>query len=153
MAKSEATFVTLEEFVRTPQAEAETPVVAAAPPPNGLNEALHEVRRFRAALTDALEAACEEVLRDVAIDVLARELLLAPAAIARIAEASLDRFWEEEPIALLAHPDEAAHLGALALPVRGDASLRRGDVMIALRFGSIDLTLGARLAHVLGKPR
>ncbi len=151
MANREPAFVSLESFVRTPREQpephAEGPVAARMPAE--LEATIHETRRFRAALADALEAGCENVLRDFASDVLARELTLAPAAIARVAQAALERFWEEEPLALLAHPDEARYLEGLAIPVRTDASLRHGDVTLALRYGSIDLTLGVRLAHVL----
>ncbi len=148
MASRDA-FVALEAFVRAPDPAPGAGALVPVAPPEQLAEALHEVRRFRAALADALESALEDVLRDLASDVLARELVLAPAEIARVARTALERLWEEPPLAILAHPEEIAVLGELAVPVHGDASLRRGDVTIALRYGSIDLTLGARLAYAL----
>src|ERR1700733_4355402 len=53
--------------------------------------AFSEIRRFHAALADALDFALEGLLRDVACDVLARELSLAPADVAAIAARALLR--------------------------------------------------------------
>lgn len=110
---------------------------------------LAAVRRFRAALCDALDAALDELRRAIARDVLARELRLAPADVAAIAAGALERYAGERPLRLRVHPDDAAALATGDLNVVADAGLRRGDVAIDLHAGTIDATLGARLACVM----
>lgn len=111
------------------------------------------VRRFRAALADALETALDILLRDIACDVLARELALAPADLAAIATAALERYGAEAPLRVRAHPDDVAALEGVAVSVAADAGLRRGDLAIDLRTGTIDASLGARLACALARMR
>lgn len=112
-------------------------------------DALAGVRRFHAALADAVDASVDDLLRDIACDVLGRELMLAPADVACIAAAALRRYAEDSPVRLRAHPDETAALAGLNLPVVADCELRRGDVAVDLRAGSIDARLGTRLESVL----
>ncbi|MGH7736691.1 MAG: FliH/SctL family protein [Candidatus Tyrphobacter sp.] len=107
------------------------------------------VRRFYAALADALDCALDDLMRDVASDVLARELALAPADVARLAHDALSRLASQEPLYVAVHRDDAGALAALHVPVRIDETLRRGDASIVLRYGSIDASLGARLQDVL----
>ena len=110
---------------------------------------LAAVRRYHAALSDALDAALDALLRDVARDVLGRELTLAPVDVAAIATKALKRYQSEGPLRLRVHPDDVAALSGATLNVVADAGLRRGDVAIDLRAGTIDATLGARLECVL----
>lgn len=141
-------FVPLEQYLRRSiGAQPQTPV----DPPPLQSVDLHGVRRFYAAVADAVDAAAADVIRDIASDVLARELALAPAALADVIATLLRRFESEEPLHIVAHRDDLAALRNLGLPVREEASLRRGDVMLVLRYGSIDASLGARLADVLAK--
>ena len=107
------------------------------------------VRRFHAALADALDASLDALLREVARDVLARELTIAPADVAAIAARALGRYEGESPLRLRVHPDDVAELSGAVHNVVADGGLRRGDVAIDLRAGTIDATLGARLACVL----
>jgi flagellar biosynthesis/type III secretory pathway protein FliH len=110
-----------------------------------MREAISEVRRFRAALADALDLALERVLHDIAASVLARELELAPVDIARIVEQTLRRHADEQPVTLRVHPAEVELAVAAGLPVQPDERLRRGDMTIVLRSGTIDLSLGTRV--------
>lgn len=145
-----AEFVPLEHYVNTPAPPRDPEDCTAVLEPSvELRETLHEIRRFRAGLGDAFEAAREELLRDLAADVLARELTSAPVEIERIASRVLARFDDDEPLRILAHAGDVPALTGLGLPVVTDARLRRGDVQIMLRHGTIDASLGVRLAHVL----
>jgi len=155
-------FLALEAFVRGAALTAEN-VRAAAPHDARASECntqivteecpcrdtLAAVRRFHAALADALELALERMLSDVACDVLARELRLAPAEIATIAARALDEAANEVPVSVRAHPDETHRLTDLGVPVIADSALRRGDVALDVQSGSIDVSLGARLACVV----
>ena len=102
-------FVPLERLLRAAATEREMPAVACdgeiddeaarvrdeACPCAG---AFSATRRFHAALADALDVALEGLLRDVACDVLARELSLAPADVAAIAVRALARYANESPV-------------------------------------------------------
>ena len=152
-------FTSLDVYVRSRNAQQE-PLVASDPMeepmppetfPTPIADALHEVRRFRAALADSLEAVRADVLADLAADVLARELRLAPADIARVVESVLERTNIDDIVRILVHPDDAAALAGTTINVQTDARLRRGDVSIALRYGTIDASLGVRLADVLDR--
>jgi hypothetical protein len=125
----------------------EAPASMEAPTPQ--SEALAEVRIFRAGLADALDAVRATLLRDLAVTVLARELQISPVQIDSIAAQALERVWEDEPIRVLANALDLPALGALPVPANADARLRRGDVLVEVRHGTIDVSLGARLADVL----
>lgn len=117
-----------------------------------LAETIGDIRRFRAALADALDAAVETLLLDIAAGVLARELRLAPCDLAAIVTRALERFGESEPLLIRVHPQELAAIGGCGAPVVADEGLRRGDACIDLRSGTIDATLGARLVALLECP-
>ncbi len=112
-----------------------------------------EVRRFRAALADALEYAVEELLRDIAASVLARELTIAPADVHAIVQQARERYQIDEPFAIRVHPAECAMLQDQPVRMKADPSLRRGDVVLEVACGTIDATLGARLDRVLSRDR
>ncbi len=152
-----AEFISLEQYVRASPTEPDS-----APEPDTVQEsrqvpelraALSDVKRFHAGLCDAFEAAREELLRDLAVDVLARELACAPAEIERIAARVLERFADDEPLRVLAHADDAPALAGLGLPIVVDARRRRGDLQVVLRHGSIDVSLGVRLSQLLEAKR
>ena len=142
-------FVPLDAYLQAPERAREVLAVPEPPQPELVREALHEARRFRAALADALDAARDRLVRDLASDVLARELACAPADVERIAQRTLARYADDEPLHVRVHPDEVALLAGFDLPVVADARLRRGDVTLTLRYGTIDASLGVRLAQVL----
>lgn len=148
-------FVPLDRALRpTPEPPAVSSEFAAAVAPTneaepGLDDAASEARRFRAALADALALSLERLVRDVACDVLARELVLAPPDVAAIAARALERYLEDGPLQLRVHPDDRGACAALDLPVVTDERLRAGDVVLDVRCGSIDASLGARLETIL----
>jgi flagellar biosynthesis/type III secretory pathway protein FliH len=106
------------------------------------------VRRFRASLTEALDRSLADLLRDIAAEVIGRELQLAPSDLAAIVRRALERCVPDEVLAVHVHP---AQIDAcrLDVPVVPDSQLRRDDATIALRSGSIDVRLGVRLERLL----
>lgn len=110
------------------------------------DEVLRETRFFRAALRDALEERVNMLAREIAIEVVARELELAPVDIAAVVERASERY--EAPLSIRAHPDEAHRLGTFENVIE-DASVRRGDVLLTVVGGTIDASLGMRLERVL----
>lgn len=153
-------FVSFDAFLRQAQPAVQTLALPNAgdrvdePPPVRVEPcpcagALSEVRRFHAALADALDVALEGLLRDVACDVLARELSLAPADVAAIAARAVTRYASESPLRIRVHPEELFRLNGMEVPVVADSELRRGDVALDLQCGTIDAGLGARLLCAL----
>jgi flagellar biosynthesis/type III secretory pathway protein FliH len=152
------TFVPLAEYLRVPVAAPEEPSAGEddAPDvdtgPHGedafVEEALADIRRFRAALADALELRVERLLGDIAASVLARELRTASVDLHAIVAREL-ALAGESPVKVRAHPDECESLAAWAGAVVADPSLCRGDVTIELRSGTIAATLGVRLDRAL----
>ena len=110
---------------------------------------LREVRYFRAHLREALENALATLLADISSEIVARELCVAPADISRIVSAAVERYEFETPLRVHVHPEDAPALGSCELPVHPDDTLRRGDAVLELRGGAIDLTLGVRLERLL----
>lgn len=104
-------------------------------------------RRFSAALADALDARLDDLLRDLASDVLARELQLAPAAIAAIIRRLIVERTVLGPVRVLVASEDADVV--CALPVEIDPALRAGDAVLVCEHGSIDARLGVRLADIL----
>ncbi|HZZ64197.1 MAG TPA: FliH/SctL family protein [Candidatus Baltobacteraceae bacterium] len=112
--------------------------------------ALRSVRLFCAAVAEGVEAAIGELLNDIAADVLARELQLAPADITQVVERALSRYFSDDPLHVLVHPDDACELHC-GFPVVKDPCLRAGDARLVLRCGTVDASLGVRLAALLQK--
>lgn len=111
-------------------------------------ELVREVRLFHARVIEAVEASVETLTADIAADVLARELCLAPADIEAIIDRALQRFAQEQPVRVRVHDADLAGL-TCSVPLIADARLRPGDAVIELRSGSVDASLGVRLAAVL----
>lgn len=109
---------------------------------------LREVRLFRANVAERVDAAVETLLRDIACDVLARELRIGPAEIDAIVLRALERYFSEEPLRVHVHPADAPRV-TCDIPVIADETLREGDAVIELRDGAIDASLGVRLDAVL----
>ena len=112
------------------------------------SELSRDVRLFRVRIAALVEEAVQTLVSDIAASVLARELQLAPIDVQVIANAALQRYVDEEPLRIRAHPRDAERLQC-AVPVLPDAGLLPGDIVLELRTGSIDATLGARLADLL----
>ncbi|HEX4014179.1 MAG TPA: FliH/SctL family protein [Candidatus Cybelea sp.] len=102
------------------------------------------VRRFRAALADACDAAVVRLLAEISENVLARDLALQPADVASIVAKARERLRDERIVAVRVHPSEREALSGLQLEKVADAALRPGDVVVELQYGTIDLRLRVR---------
>ncbi len=144
-------FVPLELFLRPPREPALTVVERPPPMPATaeLEDTIRAARRFRAALADAVDIAVARLLPEIARDVLARELRLAPADIAAITDAALERCAGEKTLVLRVHPAEVDALADGRIAVVSDATLRPGDAVLELQSGTIDLRMDARLDAIL----
>ena len=113
-----------------------------------MRELVRDLRIFRARVGELVDEALQTIVRDVAADVLARELQLEPANVQSIAESTIRRYFAEQPVRVRVSPQDAGRL-ACGIPVVADDSLLPGDVAIDLRSGSVDASLGVRLDAVL----
>jgi hypothetical protein len=110
----------------------------------GVAEALRDARLFRARLADAFADTSQRLLRELACEVLARELRLAPCDLSALAR----RVSERVPVVRVRVA--ASDLGAVTgMPVLADPALRAGDAIVELAGGALDARLGVRLAAVL----
>ena len=148
------TFVALAQWLRPCDPQ---PIVSEPPPddealdaipadPPELDALMCEVRRFRAALADACERECANVLREAAVAVLGRDLTLQPSDVAAIVR----RICSEtagEVLRVRVAPSDAGACVDVACVI--DESLRAGDAIVELRSGTIDARLGVRLASLL----
>jgi hypothetical protein len=126
--------------------DVEHDAAALGPPPlsSEVREAVREARLFRARLADAFDATAARLLRDLAADVLARELLLRPCDLGALVARAL----AGTPAARLRVAEADAAVAA-PLSVVVDAALAPGDAIVELAGGALDLRLGVRLANVL----
>ena len=142
-------FVPLAVFLRPPA----SPLAAKPPeevtlkgaPFEECAETVRVARRFRAALADALEIAVQELLKEIARSVLARELEIEPTNIAAVVTSALNRFPGDRVVSIRAHPEDLGVLTALEISSIRDDTLERGDVILELHRGTIDLRMEARL--------
>jgi hypothetical protein len=133
--------------------------------------ALRDARLFRARLADAFDESAARLLRELASDVLARELRLAPCDLAklvrrarermpvvRVRVAACDRAACDIAACDVAACDVAASDVARVAgtpsrvgdtPVVEDSALSGGDAIVELEGGVLDARLGVRLAMVL----
>ena len=151
-------FVSLVDWLR-PAPVAETPPPVPLPESrmaepdersDDVDEAIRAARRFRAALADALDCRLDDLLERIASDVLGRELALAPADIRGIVTRVLEAEALHPVVRVRVHPLDLRALAQSPWDTRGDETLRPGDAMIDVASGSINLTMGTRLARVLG---
>lgn len=156
-------FVSLEQYLRSSNAAGDAAIDNDMPCRNERDEecelddepsradacVVRHALRAQAAIADAMEVVRGDLLRDLACDILGRELQLAPCDIAGIVTQALARCRAEFPMAVRVHPDDLPALQNCAVAVIADANLRRGDALLDVRKGTIDMTLGARLAEVL----
>jgi hypothetical protein len=132
----------LGSTVRTAEAPHDISVADIGQP--DITAAAREARLFRARLADALDDALARLLREIAADVLARELRLAPCDVAEIARRALER----APVVRVRVASADAG-NAYGLPVVADPELHAGDAVFELDGGALDARLGVRLASVL----
>jgi flagellar biosynthesis/type III secretory pathway protein FliH len=152
-------FVPLARFLRPPAPE---PVVVSLPqapaagetfaPCSHSDESFTQfaatfgvIRRFRAALADALDVAVQQLLAQIAENVLARELTVAGADVAAIVAKTRERYSGERILSVRVHPRDRSALDSLEIDSVLDETLVPGDVIAELRSGTIDLRLRARL--------
>lgn len=112
--------------------------------------ALRDARHFRAVLADLVELRSREAWKDIAAEVVGRELMLAPADLHAIVQRAIDR--GNDVLRVRVHPLDADRLD-VAWPIVPDESLRTGDAVIETREGTIDARLGVRLAMLLDTGR
>lgn len=112
-------------------------------------ETIAAARRFRAALADAVDAAVAKLLDAIARDVLARELQLLPVDIDSLVRVAMERCGAENAVAIRVHPDDLEAIADWEAMLRADGSLQRGDVIIELRSGTLDLRMNSRLEAAL----
>ncbi len=142
----------LSNVEASPQAAPEPAVIfdpTAATVPEAIDIALSDARLMRAHLRETLEESFDDLLRDIASDVVGRELQLQPVEIKQIIVAAIDRYRAEMPLRTRVHPDDVAALRDLAIDVVPDGALKRGDAFLELRDGAVDLSLGIRLERLL----
>lgn len=114
---------------------------------------LEELSLARLAALETYDRAVPHLLKALARGVFGRELALAPADLATLAAEMRAHFAREEPVALVIAPSETPP--PCSLPVRRDATLRPGDVLLEVRDGEIDarfrLRLAGAIAHALAQ--
>ena len=156
-------FIPLARFLSPPPAEPVAPFLSQDPaageplapfalPAETVTEyvaTFGAVRRFRAALADALDVAVQQLLAEIAENVLARELRLAGADVAAVVAKTRERFSNERVLTVRVHPRDRNALRGLEIDAVVDESLAPGDVIAELRSGTIDLRLRARLENAL----
>ncbi len=160
-------FVALADLLRAPAAsavhvraaeeQAAPPLAASDASPHDVDDdlvagdvrnAVREARLFRARLADAFDDAAARLLRELASDVLARELRLEPCDLAAIVQ----RVAQRAPVVRVrVAPCDLARRAAFARDVAivADTTLAGGDAIVELVGGALDARLGVRLATVL----
>ena len=147
LQRSADPFMLVSEAQPEPQPEAEpAPLDECAP----VEAAIDEVKRFQASLADTLEMCVAELMSDIACDILARELLLAPCEVSSIVRRAISSYGADA-VRIRVHPEDAPMCETSNVPIVPDDSLRRGDAVIEARHGTIDASLGVRLERVLAR--
>jgi hypothetical protein len=132
---------TVFEDVEPPPAELPPEVRAALD--GALREYAGELRRAIAAARELIERGAREVLAALAHDVLGRELQLSPVDLDAFVASALVAYGAARPVALRVAPGTPLADGVL--PVRPDAALERGDLVLETPDGEIDLRIATRL--------
>jgi flagellar biosynthesis/type III secretory pathway protein FliH len=133
------------ELVVTPSPhDSATDVARDAAAAEEIALSLRAARHFRARLADAFDDAAQRLVRDLAADVLARELRLAPCDLARIVQ----RVVAGAPaVRVRVAPADVCRVTGIA--VVADPALSAGDAIVEVSGGALDARLGVRLAAVL----
>lgn len=156
-------FVALAELLRAPAAPAVVPQLDASgraaraetfvtdASSDAGNDAVRDARLFRARLADAFDDAAARLLRELASEVIARELRLAPCDLAELVRRVRDRMpvMRVRVAACDIGGIAAAPLAREGVIVLADPVLARGDAVVELASGALDARLGVRLATVL----
>jgi flagellar biosynthesis/type III secretory pathway protein FliH len=131
---------------REPATAAQEPLESKCAP--DVDALLREARRFRATLAEAVETSCGFLLREIAVDVVGRELELRDADVTAIIARACERYSIDAPIVVRVNPSDADAV-RLAYPVVIDTDLRCGDAIVEVSSGAVDARLGVRLDRVL----
>jgi hypothetical protein len=105
-----------------------------------------ELALMRLAVAEALERCGVRFLEALAEEVLGRELAFAPPDAQALAGRALATFAELQPLALRLAPADAA-AARVDVPVRADATLARGDVIVEVRDGALESHFAFRLSR------
>ncbi len=123
-------------------------------PARELVDVLRDARVFRAHAADAFDEAAARLVRELAAQVLVRELRLAPCEIAELVARARERI---PVLRVRVSPHDARRMhdassGSVALhdvSLIADEQLDDGDAILEVAGGSLDARLGVRLADVL----
>ena len=150
-------FIALADVLRPPQVEPVVVFESRAEPilPDAPREsddasyvqAVSDARRFRAALADALAYAAASIVRELASDVLARELNVAPCAMDALIARLLSDHVSASPLRVRISPHDRITTNDFSVVI--DDSLQPGDAILECASGAIDARLGVRLADVI----
>lgn len=164
-----AEFVTLAELLR-PRIAIDAPIVETNRPDEPVHvqaivddraaaycscegerkdESIRAARHFRAALADALAHATASLIRELASDVLARELAIAPCEIDALVARLASDHVSAGPLRVRVSPLD--RLTACEFPIVVDASIQAGDAILECTSGTVDARLGVRLCDVLDR--
>jgi flagellar biosynthesis/type III secretory pathway protein FliH len=139
-------FVPLAAFLRPEKREIEMAQEAVPEPVHpDIEDAVAAARRFRAALSDALDVAVMRLLREISTNVLGRELATSHADVAAVVTAALARLEDESVLVIRANRDDLDALAVFAIECVADSRLRRGEVLFEVKSGTIDQRFTARL--------
>lgn len=116
------------------------------------DDRVREAAFFYAHLREELESTVERLCEAIARDVLARELQLGGADLARVVDRALAEYASLEPLRVRVCAAQSGKLGGV-LPVSVDDALHPGDAVLELRTGVIDLRLATRLDNVVRAAR
>ena len=125
--------------------------IAPLPTESALELLFAEIARARLAAIEAYERASGRLLQSFADEVLGRELAMAPSDVREIARRLIARFGDEQPVELVVSAADVDGFDA-PIPVRADPSLSHGDVVVAVRDGTVDARFSVRVAHALRAP-
>ena len=103
---------------------------------------------MRVAALESFERASADLLGRLARDVLARELALAPVDLCVLAARALAAFSDHDPIALIVATADVDTFES-SLPIRGDARLEVGDLIIEVRDGAFESRFALRVRETV----
>lgn len=113
-------------------------------------ELVHDLTILQIAASEAFERSARRAIADLAHEVLVRELALAPVDIEALLARALAAFAESEPIAIVVAPADVDRVSG-PLPIRSDAGLEPGDLIVIVRDGAFESPTAFRLADVLAR--
>jgi len=113
-----------------------------------LKHACASLAVVRLAAKEAYLRSARRLLESLAHDVLVRELALDGVDVEALVQCSLEAFAADEPVGLVLCGADAERVSC-DLPIRIDAALGEGDLVVSVRDGSIDATLTVRVGAAI----